>query len=63
MTRPRKYLIRMIVFVFAAIILCGVLFLPLREAFMANAPLNGLIIGVLVKEELVVEIKAVAALP
>ena len=48
MTRPRKYLIRMIVFVFAAIILCGVLFLPLREAFMANAPLNGLIIGVLV---------------
>ncbi len=47
MTRPRKYLIRMILFVLAIMVLSGVLFLPLRDAFMANAPLNGLIVGVL----------------
>ena len=47
MTRPRKYLIRMIVFVVAVFALSGVLFMPLQDAFMANAPLNGLIIGVL----------------
>ena len=46
MTRPRKYLIRMILFVLAVMVLSGVLFLPLRDAFMANAPLNGLIVGV-----------------
>ena len=48
MTRPRKYLIRMSVFVIAIIGLSGFLFLPLQGAFMANAPLNGLIVGVLV---------------
>ena len=48
MTRPRKYLIRMFVFVIAITGLCGFLFLPLQGAFMANAPLNGLIVGVLV---------------
>lgn len=48
MTRPRKFLIRMFVFVIAVTGLCGFLFLPLQSAFMANAPLNGLIIGVLV---------------
>ncbi|NQU60968.1 MAG: MotA/TolQ/ExbB proton channel family protein [Rhodospirillales bacterium] len=48
MTRPRKYLIRMIVFVFAVIGLSGVLFFPLQNAFMANVPLNGLIVGVLI---------------
>ena len=48
MTRPRKYLIRMFVFVIAVTGLCGSLFLPLQGAFMANAPLNGLIVGVLV---------------
>ncbi len=48
MTRPRKYLIRMFVFVIAVTGLCGFLFLPLQSAFMANAPLNGLIVGVLV---------------
>ncbi len=47
MTRPRKYLIRMIIFVVAVFGLSGFLFLPLHGAFMANAPLNGLIIGVL----------------
>jgi len=48
MTRPRKYLIRRFVFVIAITGLCGFLFLPLHGAFMANAPLNGLIVGVLV---------------
>ncbi len=48
MTRPRKYLIRMFVFVIIVTGLCGFLFLPLQGAFMANAPLNGLIVGVLV---------------
>ena len=48
MTRPRKYLIRMFVFVVAITGLCWFLFLPLHGAFMANAPLNGLIVGVLV---------------
>ena len=48
MTRPRKYIIRMFVFVIAITGLCGFLFLPLHGAFMANAPLNGLIVGVLV---------------
>ncbi|HEX9701366.1 MAG TPA: flagellar motor protein MotA [Rhodospirillales bacterium] len=48
MTRPRKYLIRMIVFLVAVTVLCGALFQPLYHAFMTNAPLNGLIIGVLV---------------
>ncbi len=47
MTRPRKFLIRMFVFVIAVTGLCGFLFLPLQSAFMANAPLNGLIVGVL----------------
>ena len=47
MTRPRKYLIRMFVFVIAVLGLSGFLFLPLQGAFMANAPLNGLIVGVL----------------
>ena len=48
MTRPRKYLFRMALFVTAVAILSGILFLPLQNAFMTNAPLNGFIIGVLV---------------
>jgi len=48
MTRPRKYLIRMTVFLVAVAVLCGVLIGPLHRAFMTNAPLNGLIIGVLI---------------
>lgn len=47
MTKPRKYLIRMFLFLVAVIVLCVLLFLPLQSAFMANAPLNGFIIGVL----------------
>ncbi|MCH7865221.1 MAG: flagellar motor protein MotA [Proteobacteria bacterium] len=47
MTRPRKYLIRMALFVIVVAVLSGFLFLPLQNAFMTNAPLNGFIIGVL----------------
>ncbi len=48
MTRPRRFLIRMAVFVVAVAALSALLFVPLRDAFLANAPLNGLILGVLV---------------
>ncbi|MCP5368009.1 MAG: flagellar motor protein MotA [Hyphomicrobiales bacterium] len=48
MTRPQRYLIRMLAFVIAVLVACAFLFNPLREAFMANAALNGLIVGVLV---------------
>ncbi len=48
MTRPQRYLIRMIVFIIAVLALIAFLFVPLQAAFMANAPLNGLICGVLV---------------
>lgn len=48
MTRPRRFLVRMAVFVVAVAVLSALLFAPLSEAFMANAPLNGLILGVLV---------------
>ena len=47
MTRPRKYLFRMALFLIAVILLCGILFPALQNAFMTNAPLNGFIIGVL----------------
>ncbi|MBL6927549.1 MAG: flagellar motor protein MotA [Rhodospirillales bacterium] len=47
MNRPRLFLTRMILFLLAVIVVCGVLFGPLQSAFMANAPLNGLILGVL----------------
>jgi hypothetical protein len=47
MTKPRQYLYRMILFVLAVGALGGILYLPLQNAFMANAPLNGFIVGVL----------------
>jgi hypothetical protein len=47
MTKPRQYLYRMILFVVAVGALGGILYLPLQNAFMANAPLNGFIVGVL----------------
>lgn len=46
MTRPRRFLVRMILFLIAVAAMAAVLFLPLRDAFMTNAPLNGLILGV-----------------
>ncbi len=48
MTNPRRFLLRMIFFLIAVGLVASFLFEPLQGAFMANAPLNGLIIGVLV---------------
>lgn len=47
MTRPRRFLVRMSLFMAAVVVLLGLLIVPLREAFLANTPLNGLILGVL----------------
>ena len=47
MARPRRFLVRMILFLLAVSGLIALLFIPLRNAFIANAPLNGLILGVL----------------
>jgi len=47
MTPPRRFLFRMALFLVAVCAGAGALFLPLRDAFLANAPLNGLILGVL----------------
>jgi hypothetical protein len=48
MTNPRRFLLRMFFFLIAVGLVAVFLFMPLQRAFMANAPLNGLIIGVLV---------------
>jgi len=47
MTNPRRFLLRMLVFLIAVGGVVTALMEPLREAFLANAPLNGLILGVL----------------
>ncbi len=47
MTRPRRYLVRMGLFLGAVIAAAAMLAEPLADAFLANAPLNGLIIGAL----------------
>ena len=47
MTGPRRYLLRMILFLVVAIIATAVLFSPLARAFGANPLLNGLILGVM----------------
>jgi hypothetical protein len=46
-TDPRRYLIRMVAFLVAVAVVCGVLGGPLTGAFMANPALNGVILGVL----------------
>ncbi len=48
MTHPRRYLIRMLVFLSAVIVLVTVLVGGIEDAFMANGALNGLIVGILV---------------
>lgn len=48
MNGPRRYLTRMTLFLVAVIIVVGVLYQPLVDAFVANSALNGLIVGVLV---------------
>ncbi len=47
MTHPRRYLIRMILFLVAVVALASVLYNGLQEAFFSNPALNGLILGVL----------------
>ncbi len=47
MARPRRFLVRMILFLIAVLVVLVILFSQLQAAFMANAPLNGLILGVL----------------
>ena len=46
-TQPSRFLQRMVLFLIVAGATIGLLFTALREAFMANAVLNGVIIGVL----------------
>jgi hypothetical protein len=47
MTKPQRYLTRMIVFLFATIAVAVGLYAPLSNAFMTNAALNGVIVLVL----------------
>jgi len=48
MSQPNAYLLRMGIFVFAVAITLGVLYVALKNAFMANPVLNGVIVGILV---------------
>lgn len=48
MTRPTLFLFRMILFLTCVGAACFFVFEPLSDAFMANAALNGLILGVLI---------------
>jgi hypothetical protein len=48
MNGPRRYLTRMTLFLVAVVVMVGVLYRPLIDAFLANSALNGLIVGVLV---------------
>ena len=47
MTRPRSYLVRMVLFLVAVFGAVFLLFLPLKDAFFANVVLNGVILSVL----------------
>lgn len=46
MTHPRRFLVRMALFLSAVIVAAGFVYLPLMTAFMTNALLNGLILTV-----------------
>jgi len=48
MTRPYRYLLRMLVFLTLVGCACALLFPGLQRAFLVNPPLNGLILGVFV---------------
>lgn len=48
MTRPRRYLLRMTVFLAAVLAVAAALSPLLRDAFLASPALNGLILGILV---------------
>ena len=45
MTRPRRFLLRMIIFLVIVAAAVGLLFIPLRDAFFANPAMNGMILG------------------
>lgn len=47
MSDPRHSLFWMIIYLAVVGVICGLLFLPLRDAFLANWGFNGLIVGVL----------------
>ena len=47
MTKPQRFLTRMLLFLVIVVAAVSLLFPPLRSAFMANAVLNGVIVGVL----------------
>jgi len=48
MTNPHRFLVRMALFLVTVMAAAGVVYGPLSSAFMANAALNGLILGVFV---------------
>jgi len=47
MTRPERFLTRMVLFLLVVTAVCGLLFPALRSAFMNNAALNGVILATL----------------
>lgn len=48
LTRPQRFLTRMVLFLVAVALVCALLIQPLARAFLANPVLNGLIVAVLV---------------
>ncbi|HYN38028.1 MAG TPA: flagellar motor protein MotA, partial [Rhodospirillales bacterium] len=48
MTRPHRYLLRMLVFLAIVGGACALLYPGLQQAFLVNPPLNGLILGVFI---------------
>ncbi|MEM1400197.1 MAG: flagellar motor protein MotA [Pseudomonadota bacterium] len=47
MSRPQRYLVRMILFLLAVAVVAAALYAGLRDAFLANPALNGVILGCL----------------
>jgi len=47
MTRPGRFILRMVLFLAVTVVVAGLLHVVLWDAFQANVPLNGLILGVL----------------
>jgi hypothetical protein len=47
-SQPRRFIMRMVIFLVAVIAVVAVLIQPIQTAFMANPALNGLIIGALI---------------
>lgn len=46
-TKPKRYLSHMVIFLLIAIVIAAALIVPIQSAFMANPALNGVILGVL----------------